>query len=66
MNKTAPWEMEDGLTDPLDDGSMALSPFAFDPLCELQGESWPRDASEAAGYEYEISHWSEDVEEQAL
>lgn len=58
-NDIAPWDRyeDDGLTDPLDDGSGSLGPFLFDPLCELAGETWPKDAYDAMGYEYEIAHW---------
>lgn len=50
---------EDTLDDPMDDGSMPLAPGAFDPLCELRGETWPKDEAEAAGFKYEQAHWPE-------
>jgi hypothetical protein len=36
-----------GLIDPMDDGTISLPPGAFDPLTELHGEPYPRDAVEA-------------------
>lgn len=51
------YEDEDSLVDPMDDGSIALAPLQFDPLCELQGETWPNDETEAAGFAYEQAHW---------
>lgn len=53
----APWDVQDTLDDPLDDGTLALAPMQFDPLCELRGTPWPNDSRSAAGYEYEIAHW---------
>lgn len=46
MSTIPAWEMGDGLTDPMDNGHMALAPGAFDPLCELRGEPYPRDATD--------------------
>lgn len=56
LTDPAPWE-DDGLTDPLDDGTGPLAPGSFDPLCEVRGTPWPNDPISAASYEYEIAHW---------
>lgn len=50
---------EDGLVDPMDDGSIALAPMQFDPLCELQGTPWPKDEVEADGFAYEQARWND-------
>lgn len=49
----------DGLVDPMDDGTIALPPFAFDPLCEVSGEPYPRNGTEVDDY-YE---WERSFEE---
>jgi hypothetical protein len=46
--------MDDSLVDPIDDGSMALAPEQFDPLCEVRGEPYPRNGTEIDAY-YEWS-----------
>lgn len=52
-------DLGDGLTDPMDDGSMALAPFQFDPLCELVGEPYPRNGDEHDDY----IEWQRSLEE---
>lgn len=49
----------DDLVDPMDDGTIPLPPFAFDPLCGLRGEPYPLD-----GYEYDwVYEWERSLEE---
>lgn len=54
----------DDLTDPMDDGNMALPPFAFDPLCELRGSPYP--CGNSNGEEYDSYYeWERSLEEAA-
>ena len=46
----------DSLIDPLDDGTLPLAPYAFDPLTEVRGLPWPNSTASAATFEYEDAH----------